>query len=78
MVCFNIKYFSVIISVSRNSLSELFPLFFSNLKDSIPSVRQGGAVAIANIVKAYGKWGCVGCSGEIIINYLKGLVPSCE
>ena len=41
-------------SVCRNSLDELFPLFFSNLEDSIPSVRQGGAVAIANVVKAYG------------------------
>ena len=39
----------------RPSLQELFTLFFANLKDSIPSVRQGGAAAIANVVKAYGK-----------------------
>ena len=55
---YHFKLSVLIISVSRNSLSELFPLFFSNLKDSIPSVRQGGAVAVANIVKAYGKWVC--------------------
>jgi hypothetical protein len=36
------------------SLDELFPLLFSNLEDSIPSIRQGGAVAIANVVRAYG------------------------
>ena len=39
----------------RPSLQELFTLFFANLEDSIPSVRQGAAAAIANVVKAYGK-----------------------
>ena len=38
-------------------MDELFPLFLKNLEDSIPSVRQGGTVAIASIVKAYGKYG---------------------
>ena len=40
----------------RGSLNELFPLFFGNLEDSIPSVRQGAAAAIASVVKAYGVW----------------------
>ncbi|RUS87848.1 hypothetical protein EGW08_004381 [Elysia chlorotica] len=38
---------------SRSSLPALYPLFFNNLQDNIPSVRQGAAVAISNIVKAY-------------------------
>ena len=33
----------------------LYPLFFGNLADPIPSVRQGAAIAMANVVKAYGK-----------------------
>ena len=37
------------------SLQELFTLFSANLEDSIPSVRQRAAAAIANVVKAYGK-----------------------
>ena len=40
----------------RGSLDELFPLFFGNLEDSIPSVRQGAAAAIASVVKVYGVW----------------------
>ena len=36
-------------------LSQLYPLFLANLEDSIPSVRQGAAVAIGNLVKTYGK-----------------------
>ena len=39
----------------RPNLDELFSLFFLNLEDSIPSVRQGAAVAIGNVVKAYGE-----------------------
>ncbi|KAH9503018.1 hypothetical protein Btru_072633 [Bulinus truncatus] len=39
---------------SKSSLPALFPLFFKNLQDNIPSVRHGAAVAITNIVKAYG------------------------
>ena len=27
----------------------------ANLEDSIPSVRQGGAIAIGNLVKTYGE-----------------------
>ena len=42
------------LNTNRPSLDELFPLFFTNLEDSIPSVRQGAAVAVANVVKAYG------------------------
>ncbi|XP_066947983.1 uncharacterized protein [Macrobrachium rosenbergii] len=40
---------------AKNSMELLYPLFFTNLEDSIPSVRQGAAIAIANIVRAYGK-----------------------
>lgn len=39
---------------SRTSMAELYPLFFTNLSDPIPSVRQGAAIALANIADAYG------------------------
>ena len=39
----------------RSRLDELFPLFLSNLEDSIPSVRQGAAAALASVTKAYGE-----------------------
>ncbi len=38
----------------------LYPLFFANLADNIPSVRQGAAVALCNVAKAYGEL----CSAE--------------
>ena len=38
----------------RDSMSELYPLFFTNLSDPIPSVRQGAAIALASIAEAYG------------------------
>ena len=31
----------------------LYPLFYDNLSDPIPSVRQGGAVALTNVARAY-------------------------
>ena len=34
-------------------LNDLYPLFFANLSDPIPSVRQGAAVALTNVAKAY-------------------------
>ena len=37
-------------------MDELYPLFFENLSDSIPSVRQGAAVSLSNVVKAYGRY----------------------
>ncbi|XP_033735448.1 uncharacterized protein LOC117323982 isoform X2 [Pecten maximus] len=40
---------------SRSSLPALYPLFFNNLQDNIPSVRQGAALAISNLVQAYGQ-----------------------
>ncbi|XP_068751859.1 uncharacterized protein [Montipora capricornis] len=40
---------------SSSSMDELYPLFFENLSDSIPSVRQGAAVSLGNVVKAYGE-----------------------
>ena len=35
-------------------MDALYPLFFENLQDNIPSVREGAAIALANVVKAYG------------------------
>jgi len=40
---------------SKSLLSTFYPLFFDNLHDPIPSVRQGGAVALTNVAKAYGE-----------------------
>ncbi|KAG7166267.1 putative HEAT-like repeat-containing protein [Homarus americanus] len=34
---------------AQGTMEELYPLFFTNLQDNIPSVRQGAAIAIANI-----------------------------
>ncbi|XP_076463710.1 uncharacterized protein LOC143295909 [Babylonia areolata] len=57
---------------SRDTMPSLYPLFFNNLQDNIPSVRQGAAVALLNVVKAYGE-----SSHEIILakitEGLKGL-----
>ncbi|CAH1263660.1 Hypp2742 [Branchiostoma lanceolatum] len=38
----------------RPQMDNLYPLFFANLQDNIPSVRQGAAVALANVARAYG------------------------
>ncbi|XP_037085258.1 uncharacterized protein LOC119105821 isoform X2 [Pollicipes pollicipes] len=38
----------------RPYLPRLYPLLFANLHDNIPSVRQGGAEALALAVRAYG------------------------
>ncbi|XP_048737561.2 uncharacterized protein LOC125652410 [Ostrea edulis] len=40
---------------SRSSMPALYPLFYSNLQDNIPSVRQGAALAIANVAQVYGQ-----------------------
>lgn len=40
---------------SRLTMPSLYPLFYENLRDNIPSVRQGAAVALVNVVRAYGK-----------------------
>ena len=37
-------------------MDELYPLFFENLADSIPSVRQGAAMSLGNVAKAYGMY----------------------
>lgn len=34
-------------------MASLYPLFYENLEDNIPSVRQGAAGALANVVRAY-------------------------
>ena len=39
----------------RPHLDRLYPLLFANLHDNIPSVRQGGAEALANAARAYGE-----------------------
>jgi len=46
---------------------QLESLFFENLHDSISSVRQGGALSIANLVRAYG------LSDEIIVKLNESL-----
>ncbi|CAG0878691.1 unnamed protein product [Darwinula stevensoni] len=38
---------------SQSKMDALYPLFFNNLQDNIPSVRIGAAVAIASVVKVY-------------------------
>ena len=40
---------------SKRCLNELQDLFFINLQDVISSVRQGAALALANLVRAYEK-----------------------
>ena len=40
---------------SRAALPSLYPMFFHNLEDPIPSVRQGAASSITNVVRAYGQ-----------------------
>lgn len=40
---------------SKASLKTVYPLFFNNLQDCIPSVRQGAAAALANVIRAYGE-----------------------
>jgi len=51
---------------SKDSLEVLFPLFFMNLEDTIPSVRQGAAAALANVVKAYGNDAL-----DVVVNKIK-------
>jgi len=40
---------------SRILLDTFYPLFFANLHDPIPSVRQGAAVALTKVAQAYGE-----------------------
>ena len=49
-------------------LEALFPLFYENLQDNIPSVRQGAAIAISNVCMAYGK--------QNSIRKIKGVFPN--
>lgn len=49
------KHFFFLFVISSPSMGEFYPLFFENLSDSIPSVRQGAAISLGNVVKAYGK-----------------------
>lgn len=46
----------------------LYELFFENLQDNIPSVRQGAAIALVNVVKAYGElYGCINNVNETYV-----------
>jgi len=44
---------SVFAEECRAYIDRLMPLFYMNLEDNIPSVRQGAAIAISSIVRAY-------------------------
>lgn len=48
--------FTTISINSREIMKKLYPLFIDNLKDCIPSVRQGAAGSLANVARAYGKY----------------------
>lgn len=39
---------------SKPAMESLYPMFYRNLSDPIPSVRQGAASALCNVVRAYG------------------------
>ena len=50
---------SLCFHLSRGAMTDLYTLFFENLQDAIASVRQGAALALANVVRAYGEFrGC--------------------
>lgn len=36
-------------------LPDLYPMFFRNLEDAIPSVRAGAAAALGNVVRSLGE-----------------------
>lgn len=36
-------------------MKSLYPMFYRNLSDPIPSVRQGAASALASVARAYGE-----------------------
>lgn len=57
---------------SRPALPSLYPMFFHNLEDPIPSVRQGAASSIANVVRAYGQEALATVMEKITIG-LKGV-----
>lgn len=40
---------------SDEILPELYPMFFHNLEDAIPSVRAGAAAALGSVVRAHGE-----------------------
>jgi len=65
--CGNLTFFSVLAACiacgnfikcfpteSKSHMSSLYPLFYENLNDNIPSVRHGAAIALANIAQTYG------------------------
>ncbi|KAK7788464.1 hypothetical protein R5R35_012208 [Gryllus longicercus] len=57
---------------SRPALPSLYPMFFRNLEDPIPSVRQGAASSLGNVVRAYGEE-ALECVMEKIVAGLKGI-----
>ena len=55
-------------------LNELQDLFFINLQDVISSVRQGAALALANLVRAYEK----DDSGNIVVRLISQVEQNLE
>ena len=47
------NFVAVFAEECRAYIDRLMPLFYMNLEDNIPSVRQGAAIAISKIVQAY-------------------------
>jgi hypothetical protein len=58
---------------SRGALPSLYLMFFRNLEDPIPSVRQGAASSLTNVVRAYGQE-ALATIMEKVTTGLKGVV----
>ena len=46
----------VLLTLFRATMPELYPLFYENLQDNIPSVREGAAIALGNVTRAYSSY----------------------
>lgn len=53
-------------------MKSLYPLFYGNLSDSIPSVRQGAASSLASVVRAFGS-----ASLENILSHIRQSLEVC-
>lgn len=54
-------------------MKSLYPLFYGNLSDSIPSVRQGAASSLASVVRAFGS-----TSLENILSHIRQSLEVCR
>ncbi|KAK2162572.1 hypothetical protein LSH36_96g05027 [Paralvinella palmiformis] len=54
---------------ARDTMEALYPLFYENLQDNIQSVREGAAIAMANVVRAYGR----GALDVVLLKIKEGL-----